>query len=130
MVRKGIKYDKSKDCIYKRCTIILRCREERYNERSSSDYKGKSFRNILIEEIQVYGRRYPFPKGAYGSMFSIWLREDNPKPFGGECDTIDAIAGFIAWMYYKNNPQTRFNFVLEREDEDMLRIKEKNSLSV
>lgn len=35
----------------------------------------------LVERIQQWGRKYPNPMGAYGNMFSQWLRKDNPKPY-------------------------------------------------
>ena len=35
----------------------------------------------LIARMQQWGRKYPYPMGAYGNMFSQWLREDNPKPY-------------------------------------------------
>ena len=35
----------------------------------------------LVERMQQWGRRYPHPMGAYGNMFSQWLRSDNPMPY-------------------------------------------------
>ena len=35
----------------------------------------------LVACMQKWGRKYPHPMGAYGNMFSQWLREDNPKPY-------------------------------------------------
>lgn len=35
----------------------------------------------LVERMQQWGRKYPNPMGAYGNMFSQWLRKDNPKPY-------------------------------------------------
>lgn len=37
--------------------------------------------NGLVERMQQWGRRYPHPMGAYGNMFSQWLRSDNPLPY-------------------------------------------------
>ena len=37
--------------------------------------------NGLVERMQQWGRRYPRPMGAYGNMFSQWLRSDNPMPY-------------------------------------------------
>ena len=37
--------------------------------------------NGLVEGMQQWGRRYPHPMGAYGNMFSQWLRSDNPMPY-------------------------------------------------
>ena len=38
-------------------------------------------KNGLVERMQQWGRRYPHPMGAYGNMFSQWLRSDNPMPY-------------------------------------------------
>ncbi len=35
----------------------------------------------LVERLQHWGRKYPYPMGAYGGMFSQWLRSDNPQPY-------------------------------------------------
>lgn len=35
----------------------------------------------LVERMKQWGRKYPNPMGAYGNMFSQWLRKDNPKPY-------------------------------------------------
>ena len=40
-----------------------------------------TFRSVLIQEMQRYGRRYPYPQGGYGGRFSGWLRSSNPKPY-------------------------------------------------
>ena len=42
----------------------------------------KSFRELLVEVMQDFGRRYPHPTGEYGSRFSQWLHQENPKPYG------------------------------------------------
>lgn len=35
----------------------------------------------LVACMQKWGRKYPHPMGAYGNMFSQWLRTDTPKPY-------------------------------------------------
>ena len=35
----------------------------------------------LVGRMQQWGRKYPNPMGAYGNMFSQWLRKDNSKPY-------------------------------------------------
>lgn len=35
----------------------------------------------LVACMQKWGRKYPHPMGAYGNMFSQWLRTDAPKPY-------------------------------------------------
>lgn len=41
----------------------------------------KDFKPILIEEMQTYGKKYPYPKGGYGMRFSRWLTDPDPKPY-------------------------------------------------
>lgn len=37
----------------------------------------------LIHSMKYWGRRYPYPKGAYGGYFSQWLeRDDLTQPYG------------------------------------------------
>ena len=38
-------------------------------------------KNGLVSFMQKWGRKYPHPMGAYGNMFSQWLRTDNPRPY-------------------------------------------------
>lgn len=39
------------------------------------------FRQTVVEEMQALGRAYPYPQGAYGYRFSMWLRSDDPQPY-------------------------------------------------
>lgn len=57
---------------------ILLSRQEQYNKSG----KGKGFQEFLVETMQDFGRRYPYPAGAYGGRFAQWLRQSNPKPYG------------------------------------------------
>lgn len=75
----------STDCDYTDDTImtiavaeaIMLSREEQYK----TNGKGKSFQEILVQTMQDFGKRFPYPKGAYGSNFAIWLQQKNPKPY-------------------------------------------------
>jgi ADP-ribosylglycohydrolase len=42
----------------------------------------KDIEAYFVEAMQDFGRRYPYPKGAYGGRFAAWLRSDNPAPYG------------------------------------------------
>lgn len=76
----------SKDCDYTDDTImtvavakaIMLSRKEQF-EKSE---KGKGFQEFLVEVMQDFGKRYPYPMGAYGGSFAGWLRQKNPKPYG------------------------------------------------
>ena len=41
----------------------------------------KHTKKELVARMQLWGRKYPHPMGAYGNMFSLWLKSDNPKPY-------------------------------------------------
>lgn len=43
--------------------------------------KGRGFQEFLVEIMQDFGRRYPYPTGAYGGKFAMWLRQRDPKPY-------------------------------------------------
>ena len=52
-----------------------------FAEQSEKKENGKSFEKILVATMQDFGKRYPHPTGAYGSMFAVWLRSQDPKPY-------------------------------------------------
>lgn len=37
--------------------------------------------NGLIQKMRHWGRKYRYPKGSYGGMFSAWLDNDNMGPY-------------------------------------------------
>lgn len=49
---------------------LIRAREEQ-----------AGFRDVLVEEMQELGRKYPHPQGGYGGRFAGWLRSRNPEPY-------------------------------------------------
>ena len=55
---------------------IMCSREEQFHRGN------KTFQEFLVEVMQDFGRRYPYPLGAYGVRFSRWLRQKNPQPYG------------------------------------------------
>lgn len=55
--------------------IILSCQKENRTD-------GKGFQDILVNEMQGYGRRFPNPMGAYGNRFLYWLFAEHPQPYG------------------------------------------------
>lgn len=76
----------SQDCDYTDDTImtaavakaIMMSRREQYEKNA----KGTGFQEFLVEIMQDFGKRYPYPTGAYGGNFAKWLRQQNPKPYG------------------------------------------------
>ena len=55
---------------------ILLSREEHYKRHDVT------FQEILVSTMKEFGKRYPYPLGAYGAKFANWLRQENPKPYG------------------------------------------------
>ena len=53
---------------------ILRCSRE--NRCTEAD-----FRDVLVQTMQQFGRKYPHPTGAYGGRFADWLYQKNPQPY-------------------------------------------------
>lgn len=53
-----------------------------HQEQFENGKNGKGFQQFLVETMQDFGRRYPNPTGAYGSTFTKWLRQENPRPYG------------------------------------------------
>ena len=41
----------------------------------------QSLHQLMTQEMQFLGRRYPYPMGSYGNRFALWLRADNPEPY-------------------------------------------------
>ncbi len=57
---------------------IILSRREQYETSSN----GKGFQEFLVETMQDFGRKYPYPTGAYGGRFASWLHQKDPKPYG------------------------------------------------
>lgn len=36
---------------------------------------------LFVRHMRAYGRRYPYPTGAYGAGFAAWLRSDEDRPY-------------------------------------------------
>lgn len=45
-----------------------------------SEESGKPFQDVLVSEMQRYGREYPY--AGYGGMFARWLESEAPQPYG------------------------------------------------
>ena len=50
--------------------------------RAADGRSKEGFLNCLVRTMQDFGRRYPHPKGAYGSRFVQWLSSADPSPYG------------------------------------------------
>ncbi len=74
----------SNDCDYTDDTIMtVAVAKAIMLSRECQHHNGdKGFREFLVETMQDFGRRFPHPKGAYGANFSLWLQQDDPKPYG------------------------------------------------
>ncbi len=43
--------------------------------------EGTPLQETVVKHMQDMGRRYPYPKGAYGGRFAGWLQAKHPKPY-------------------------------------------------
>ncbi len=43
--------------------------------------EGGDLHDHMVAHLQLLGRTYPYPLGAYGNMFKRWLRSTKPEPY-------------------------------------------------
>ena len=43
--------------------------------------EGGDLHEVMITHMRKMGNRFPFPLGAYGSGFKLWLNSHDPKPY-------------------------------------------------
>ena len=53
----------------------------------------------LVRRMKEWGRRYPHPTGAYGSMFSFWLHSPSPEPYGSWGNGSAMRVSGAGWLY-------------------------------
>ena len=53
----------------------------------------------MVASMQRWGRKYPYPTGAYGSMFSSWLRSSSPKPYNSWGNGSAMRVSASGWLY-------------------------------
>ena len=58
--------------------------------------KDKNSCDVLIRELQYWGNMYP--NAGYGSMFSRWIKEENPKPYGSWANGSAMRVSPCAWV--------------------------------
>lgn len=61
--------------------------------------KGISYK----ESLHSWCRKYPHPKGAYGSSFSLWIRSDDPQPYGSYGNGAAMRVSPIGWAFGKRS---------------------------
>lgn len=54
-------------------------------------------RNRLINRLQHYGKAFPY--AGYGGMFSRWLRQQDPQPYGSYGNGSAMRVSAVAWLY-------------------------------
>jgi len=69
----------SQGCSYTDDTIMTIAVAKALLRIKYSDFS--NFHNLLIEEMQSLGRRFPHPQGGYGGRFGKWIFSDNPTPY-------------------------------------------------
>ena len=58
--------------------------------------KDKTSQSVLIKELQYFGSKYP--NAGYGRMFSQWVRQENPKPYGSWANGSAMRVSPCAWV--------------------------------
>ncbi len=58
--------------------------------------RDKTSEDVLIEELQSFGCKYP--NAGYGGMFSRWIREENPQPYGSWANGSAMRVSPCAWV--------------------------------
>lgn len=56
---------------------------------------GKSYKDSLLE----WCRKYPNPKGAYGSSFVRWIHSDDPQPYNSFGNGSAMRVSPVAWLF-------------------------------
>ena len=51
------------------------------------------------DAMRLWGRRYPFPKGAYGGMFAQWLQSDDAVPHNSWGNGAAMRVSAVGWLY-------------------------------
>ncbi len=57
--------------------------------------RGVNYRESLI----AWCRKYPHPKGAYGSSFAHWMMEDDPQPYGSYGNGAAMRVSPVGWAF-------------------------------
>lgn len=58
--------------------------------------RDKTSEDVLIEELQSFGRKYP--NAGYGGMFTRWIMEENPQPYGSWANGSAMRVSPCAWV--------------------------------
>lgn len=64
--------------------------------KAGRDASDDQLREALTESMQTIGRRYPF--AGYGMKFSVWLYDDQPKPYGSFGNGSAMRVSSIPWL--------------------------------
>ena len=53
----------------------------------------------FTEAMQKWGRRYPYPKGGYGTSFGYWIFNDNPQPYNSFGNGSAMRVSAVGWLF-------------------------------
>ncbi len=67
------------------------------------DADEETMKKALVEAMKKYGRRYPF--AGYGVNFSMWLEQENPKPYNSFGNGSAMRVSPAAWLCQENLQQ-------------------------
>ena len=62
------------------------------NDKSDTEIKA-----LLVKSMQKWGKRYP--NAGYGSMFSFWLHEEKPEPYGSFGNGSAMRVSSVGWLF-------------------------------
>ena len=78
-------------------TVMTIAVAEAFMEAISCGATEQEIKEILVEKMQEYGKRYPY--AGYGSRFSWWLAENNPEPYNSYGNGSAMRVSSVAWLY-------------------------------
>lgn len=78
-------------------TVMTIAVAEAFMEAISCGAVEQEIKEILVEKMQEYGKRYPY--AGYGSRFSWWLAENNPEPYNSYGNGSAMRVSSVAWLY-------------------------------
>ncbi len=61
------------------------------------DETSENIRSAIVRSMQKWGKKYPH--AGYGTMFSGWLHEDDPQPYGSFGNGSAMRVSAVGWLY-------------------------------
>ena len=78
-------------------TVMTIAVAEAFMEAISCGATEPEIKEMLVEKMQEYGKRYPY--AGYGSRFSWWLCDNDPAPYSSYGNGSAMRVSSVAWLY-------------------------------